>query len=173
MGKHCKDPFLGRWTRWQREKRKSGKLPPDRCEKLSRLGFHWELRHHTLGESRGWDARFEELMEFQARHSHCNVPEWGIASDWQTQILGRWVTQQRVMNRLGRLPAPRVAKLDEVGFIWDPQEADWRSHSMLLVEYIQRHGHSSVPSTSVEDTKLSQWVSQQRLAHLQACMSQS
>lgn len=38
--------------------------------KLEELGFAWQLCIVL-----GWDAMFEELKEFRAKHGHCNVPQ--------------------------------------------------------------------------------------------------
>jgi hypothetical protein len=44
MGKECTDPYLGRWTRWQRECHKHGKMRKERKETLENLGFPWARR---------------------------------------------------------------------------------------------------------------------------------
>jgi hypothetical protein len=43
-GKGCTDPYLARWTRWQRECLKNGKLGKEKKETLEKLGFVWTQR---------------------------------------------------------------------------------------------------------------------------------
>ena len=49
-GKGCKDPYLARWTRWQRECLKHGKLGKERKETLDNLGFVWTQREPTFSK---------------------------------------------------------------------------------------------------------------------------
>ncbi len=57
-------------------------------------------------------------------HMHMHA-EWGEEGKERSWILGRWVTQQRVLNKLSRLEPDRVNRLNALGFVWDAQEAEW------------------------------------------------
>jgi hypothetical protein len=70
---------------------------------------------------------------YKAEHGDCNVPQ-GWASD---PALGNWVSAQRYSKkRLDRgdprpgMTAARVAKLDELGFEWEPGR--WTGHKARL-----------------------------------------
>ena len=64
--------------------------------------------------------RYNELVEFQREHGHCNVPDKYSAN----AALGNWVTNQRSRYRNlknGNKPAitpTRVELLEKLGFQW-------------------------------------------------------
>ena len=70
-----------------------------------------------------WEEKLVRLEAYKAVHGDCNVPlRW--ADDKQ---LGKWVVHQRGRKRkLDRgepskgMTAARAAKLDALGFAWDP-----------------------------------------------------
>merc|ERR1712032_1178206 len=124
---HCNIPRkyaggLGMWVKNQRKKKKSQSLDADRNERLEELGFQWEVTRmlHDQSDARlRWDARFRELQEF--------VEAYGTSEEPQRHPggLGKWVCKQRYMGaeKLGRLDASRVEKLEELGFRWGNTES--------------------------------------------------
>merc|ERR1712194_5264 len=58
-----------------------------------------------------WEERYNELEEYTKRHGHCRVPR-------ESDSLGRWVAEQRMYYKKGRLLDFRVARLQEIGFEW-------------------------------------------------------
>jgi hypothetical protein len=123
---------LGRWVKMQREQKKSTDLrtagvqlppnkrprpcmPPERIQKLDSIGFSWES-----GNRRGWEERYQELLQYRAQHGDCNVPQlWP-----ESRALGRWVMKQRcqynlkVQGKKSQLTDEKQAKLDAIGFAW-------------------------------------------------------
>eukprot|EP00977_Amphora_coffeiformis_P013008 scaffold3337_cov169-Amphora_coffeaeformis.AAC.18 len=123
---------LGRWVKMQREqkkttdRRKTGDqepsnkrprpcMPPERIAKLDSIGFCWES-----GTRRGWEERFEELLQYRAQHGDCNVPQlWS-----ENRALGRWVMKQRCHYNLkkqgkkSQLTDEKQARLEGIGFAW-------------------------------------------------------
>eukprot|EP00803_Ostreobium_quekettii_P008369 evm.model.scf_648.3 EVM.evm.TU.scf_648.3 scf_648:22258-26753(-) len=80
-----KYPGLADWVSLQRHTHKRGRLPEDRRRRLSGLGFTWQQQEYR------WQQRFNELVEFQKEHGHCNVPR-----DWpENPQLGDWVNAVR------------------------------------------------------------------------------
>jgi Helicase associated domain len=78
-------------------------------------------------------------------------------------LLGLWVARQRFGK--SKLSSERVRRLDELGFIWDPFEADWEAGVSHLKLYRDREGHCRVPQSHKENGfRLGQWVSGQRLS---------
>ena len=52
-----------------------------------------------------------------------------------------------------------IARLDRLGFVWDPADADFRHGLRLLGQYVARNGHAKVPLSWIEDgLKLGIWV---------------
>jgi hypothetical protein len=60
------------------------------------------------------------------------------------------------------MTAERAAKLEALGFAWDPGGAGWEEQLAKLKKYKRRHGDCSVPLRWAEDPVLGQWVNGQR-----------
>lgn len=123
---------LGRWVKMQREQKKTTDrrkagipvpankrprpcMPPERIVKLDSIDFSWES-----GTRRGWEERYDELVQYRSKHGDCNVPQlWP-----QSRALGRWVMKQRCQYNLkkqgkkNQLTDEKEAKLDAIGFAW-------------------------------------------------------
>ena len=116
----CKVPAsqgqLGSWVLKQRQIYKKGKLPQDRIDRLSSIGFNWTLVERTVP----WGTRFCELVQYKAKHGDCNVPR---SSHRQ---LGKWVDTQRQQYKRGKLAQDRINRLSGIGFDWTPQRGGSR-----------------------------------------------
>jgi hypothetical protein len=100
-------PKLAAWVNKQRKLQKEGRLRADRQTRLDELGFVW----NTLDA-----AWFIELKRYKEEYGDCNVRQ-----KWRHNLkLAAWVSFQRVQERAGKLSAERKARLDELGFDWDP-----------------------------------------------------
>jgi superfamily II DNA or RNA helicase len=109
---HCNisdDSKLGRWVRKQRQNR--NKLSPAHVAQLQELGFTWDP-HDAL-----WEQMYVELEQYSHEHGNCNV---SARSKTHVQ-LGTWVNNQRALYRRGKLSLTRKARLDALGFDWNPQ----------------------------------------------------
>jgi hypothetical protein len=152
---------LARWIWNQRERRTAGRLSQECIRRLDRLGFHWERL-----ERRTWEQRLAEVAEFRAKHGHCNIP----INYRENRRLGIFVSTTRSQRKRSLLSAERIAKLDELGFMWRGQKnvtddglsKPWRTRFADLLRYKEVHGNCDVPAKWEEDEKLSNWVSQQR-----------
>jgi superfamily II DNA or RNA helicase len=107
----------------------------------------------TLGST--WDFRFGELIKYKNQNGNCNPPRHGI-----TQTLGNWVAYQRLHKSI--LSADRIKKLDSIGFIWTPLQAEWEEMFDVLKEYKQKYSSCNVPYRYKDNPKLSYWVQKQR-----------
>jgi hypothetical protein len=108
-----KDRALYVWLINQRQLKRRGALVTDRLNRLEDLGVDWQTF-----DSR-WNQRFEELAAFAKRHGHCNIPQSGGLNDY----LGKWLSQQRIAKRRGKLPRERVKKLNSLGVVWNISRA--------------------------------------------------
>ena len=52
--------------------------------------------------------------------------------------------------------------MNDLGFVWDVQEAQWLDQYEALKQYKEDHGHFIVPFRNDEFKKLSYWVTRQR-----------
>lgn len=162
---HCKVPQsqrpLGTWVTKQRAFRKKEKLTEERLEKLDDIGFDW-----GTGTFPTWVDRLEELANYKAEHSHCNVPT-------SHGPLGDWAHNQRALRKRGKLSKDRVEKLDNLGFDWAITHGKrlnlWDGRYEELKEYRAQHGHSNVPQN---EGTLGKWVCNQRQARKKGKLSE-
>ena len=101
---------LGRWVNKQRMKYMAGSLSQDGIDRLNSIGFKWSLK----GKRTPWETRFNELVQYKAKHGDCNVP---VMSQGQ---LGYWVDTQRKLYRKDKLSQERIDCLSGIGFNWTP-----------------------------------------------------
>lgn len=114
-----------------------------------------------------WDFMFSKLMDFKLRFKHANVPQMYS----EGPRLGRWAHYQRVEYWIyqetggGKITPERIRRLEEVGFVWNPQEEQWKKMFERLKAYKEERGHCKVPKAYEKDVELANWVRNQRLEH--------
>ncbi|MBF0584215.1 MAG: Helicase associated domain protein, partial [Magnetococcales bacterium] len=152
------NPALAFWAKEQRKERGRGKLAVERQVLLDELGFCWDL------EAAYWEEQLEALTRFQAEQGHCLVPP-----SWpDNPLLADWVSKQRRDWRAGRLAAERIVRLDDLGFVWDPEEREWQQQWAALAEFQASHGHCHVTEAMPE---LLEWIRQQRRSGMAQTLS--
>jgi len=105
-----------------------------------------------------WEALFQALVAFKENQGHCRVPDrWS-----ENPQLATWVRTQRQAFRKGKLSGERVARLEALGFEWDPVRAAWEAMFQALVAFKGKQGHCNVPFGWSENPELGTWVSNQR-----------
>jgi hypothetical protein len=72
--------------------------------------------------------------------------------------LAIWVGHQRWNYNANKLSPERIEKLNEVGFGWDPIEAQWLECYLELKD----HGDTLVPQRYSSNPSLGSWVRNQR-----------
>ena len=108
---------------------------------------------------RSWNINFELLRAYKKKHGNCNVP-WRYEKD---RKLGKWVYNQRWSRRKESLSDEKIAKLDSIGFSWNPHNDNWNAMFEQLVQYAIEHGGDcNIAAESSDNPKLAQWVYQQR-----------
>ncbi len=107
-----------------------------------------------------WDERLGELGAYKSRFGDCRVP-----ARWpENPSLGTWVSVQRETFKSGKLPPERAARLEAMGFDWDPWAADWDENYSALEAYKARFGDCRVLLRWPENPSLGAWVGAQRTA---------
>lgn len=151
---------LGWWVTTQRAKHRRGSLRPDRAALLEAVpGWEWNPRSNK----QSWDARYSLLIAFVNRKGHARVPPRFVEQGFG---LGKWVSTQRNLHRLGSLARDRAMLLELLpGWSWGaPAGERWERWFGLLAEYVEREGHARVPYSHVgpEGEGLGIWVNTQR-----------
>ena len=113
----------------------------------------------TLGQS--WDERLGELAVFRAQHGHTQVNRRSP----EVRQLGNWVGIQRKSFNQGCLSENRIARLNELGFDWNPFESKWERYFATLAEFYAAQGHCEVPFDWPKSSSLRAWISNQRNNH--------
>ena len=155
------NPQLGHWVQVQRRFRKLDRLPENRIQKLSEIGFEWEIH------AANWEQRLEELVAFKAEHGHVDVPK-----RWKANPkLAQWVRVQRGLRATGKLSQDRIDRLDAVGFVWRAHMASWDEMLAALRLFHAEHNHCRVPGNWPSNPKLANWVKTQRGSKAEGALS--
>lgn len=121
---HCAVPIaqgeLGTWVSKQRQLRKRGKLSKEKIDALDSLQFTWSTAEAD------WEDKFKRLCEWTRDHGHASVP-------FNEGELGWWVNTQRQCKRKGKLSPTREARLQSLGFIWNPSNSRSRTSNTNTV----------------------------------------
>jgi superfamily II DNA or RNA helicase len=109
-----------------------------------------------------WDTYFGKLAAFKERFGHCNVE-----SGWEEDpSFAGWVMAQRNRRNKGVLSDEQIARMDQLGFVWNYQDQKanetWMKWYRELENYSKEHGNPHVPRTHT-NTKLASWVWIQRM----------
>ena len=155
---HCNVPSegsqLGSWVHTQRSRRKRGELSPGRIAQLDALGFLWDPLEAQ------WEEGFQQFQAYVKEHRHCSVPAKYVTPDGYR--LGTWVDKQR--QNQDEMLAERKARLDGVGFIWDPYTDQWEEGFRYLQAFVRERKNCRTPITHItaDGYRLGQWVNVQR-----------
>ena len=123
---------LGTWVTTQRQAYAKGKLSHDRVKLLDNLKLIWD----PLEEE--WQIKYKLLKQYFEENGHTKVP-------FKNPDLGIWVFTQRRRRRKENLSIEKVALLDNIDFLWDPQEEEWQKQYLQLRKYFKDNCHVSVP----------------------------
>jgi hypothetical protein len=142
------DPSLANWVCTQRLSRKQ--LSNAQRKALDSLNFDWNP-HETA-----WNEQYQKIIAYKQRFGHCRVPE-----SWKEDpSLAAWI--YRIRHKKDTMSHERQAKLNDVGFEWDPCETAWTENFQKVIAYKQRFGDCNVPTKWKEDPSLGIWVQGQR-----------
>lgn len=118
----------------------------------------------VMSQSDQWHSSFRKLILFRQRHGHCLVP--CIFDD--DPALARWVKRQRyqyyllINGKKSSMKKVRIKMLNDIGFIWDAQEALWQERFRELLNFKRANGHCAVPTMYAPNQQLATWVKFQR-----------
>jgi len=101
-----------------------------------------------------WEESFQALIDYHKLNGHVNIS----AKSNENPGLGKWVAQQRWLNKKGALPQNRKELLDKLGMRWGV-DANFDDHFDTLIMFKEQNGHCLVPFHYSNDNRLGRWVS--------------
>jgi superfamily II DNA or RNA helicase len=123
--------------------------------------FAQALRAQLVSKTtESWMFWYGLLQTFVSEHGHCGVTRDHVTASGYR--LGSWVQTQRQQE--GRMSSERKARLDALGFVWDPWMDQWEEGFGHLQAFVSEHGHCGVPDRHVTASgyRLGSWVHTQR-----------
>merc|ERR1712238_553917 len=103
------DKQLCRWVENQRQRYKRGKVSDWRIERLTSIGFVWDV----CGKE--WDDKYQQLLVYKQANNHTFPYSGRIYS-----TLGKWVGDQRALYHNKKILKSREDQLNLIGFDWNP-----------------------------------------------------
>lgn len=143
---------LGNWISNQRQAHSSGKLSPERAQKLESIGFVFNA------EDAAFETGLNELQTYKDKHGHANVPIAYVSESGYK--LGTWCGNVR--TRMKKNPdAERLAKLAELGFALDANAQSWQSHFELCVLELKKRGFVNTNAEASTGERIGAWLYRQ------------
>lgn len=113
-----------------------------------------------------WDLMYQKARNYYTVHGNLEVSKRYRTQDGYP--LGQWLqTQRRVRagTAYGALSQERIARLDNIGMIWDNRrDIAWKCNYLAAQQYFQQHGNLKVPVRyeTPEGIRLGSWISNLR-----------
>ena len=128
-------------------------LRTEQVNSLNKLGFEWDPQ-----ESFQWKNFFEKLVAYKEEFGDCLVePRRNFRLRRKREYsLASWVSQKR--SQKDGLTPEQVNSLDDLGFVWDSQEAQWETYFKHLVAYKEEFGDCLVWRPFRPYNTLASWV---------------
>ena len=138
---------LGRWVHEQRKRYNKGKLSQDRNDRLNGIGFDWTPPRGGRSRERPWEIRFNELVQYKAKHGDCNVPN-------RQGKLGTWADKQRSTYKKDKLSQDRIDRLNGIGFDWTPPRGKRKAIPSSREQSSSRQMRVPSPCTNVQSLSI-------------------
>jgi len=147
---------IGSWVQNVKSNYKSGKLSSEQIKTFEESHPTWTW---TLLDQQ-WEEFFSMLEDFKKAHGHCNVGSKGKTKE--ERVLYEWVNTQRKRLTVGKLPEARKARLEAIGFLFQPIDP-WMESYEILVAYVAREGSANIPVNHIENGySLGRWAGKLR-----------
>ncbi|MFE7779283.1 Helicase associated domain protein [Streptomyces sp. NPDC057445] len=101
-------------------------------------------------ERQDWTRGYWAARRWSSREGHLRVPLGAeMGTDRGAYPLGRWIRRQRAAYASGQLDGLRAARLERLGMVWDPAEAEWQDNVAAARLYMGRYGTLAAPRGAV------------------------
>jgi superfamily II DNA or RNA helicase len=147
---------LGSWQSGQRKNYKKGKLSSDRIERLEKIGFIWKILEEQF------EKGFQETLLYKERTGNPNAPQnYKTAAGFR---LGIWQSGLRSRSKKKKLSSDQIERLENIGFIWDRFEAQFKKGFEETLLYKERTGNPNalVSYNTADGFLLGHWQSNQK-----------
>ena len=143
---------LNTWCSTQRLNK--DKLSEKQIELLDELNFQWRVLEDEFEE------RIEWLLEYKEEHGDLLIPRRYP----KNPKLANWVYRIRNPKDKALLSEDRINRLNKLGFVWDVEDYNWNLKFEELSDYYKQINYKGGRVSSYPNSKLSSWVSRQRVA---------
>ena len=156
--------WLNKWLNEQKQiyrGNRNGKiLTKEQIARLEEIGIFWEDKS-AVDKVSVWEQNYTEAKKFYLSNGHLNVPNDYLTSDGKK--LNAWIIRQRALYKTKKLSAEQVARLENIGMVWTPDDA-WEVGFEHARSYFEKHGDLLVMSQYVcnDGYKLGNWITNQR-----------
>ncbi|VEU37781.1 unnamed protein product [Pseudo-nitzschia multistriata] len=149
-----------------------------RIRRLNEVGFVWDAREAS------WQDMYQRLLVYKEQNNgstmvpfvpqdHRSNNKSSGSTEQQSESLGVWVKVQRHKKQLGEMSEKRLVLLNEIEFVWDPQEAQWAEMFDRLCKYQkENNGCTRVPRAYSPDPELGAWLNTNRRAYKRKTLPQ-
>lgn len=142
---------LAAWVRTVRESWRAGRLHEIHVRLLTEADFSF------APNDTAWATQYESLKRYVQVVGSAKVPR-----DHENRSLAIWVMHQRSHFKDGLLEDREIALLNELGFIFDPQDQQWRDNLQRVQAFKKKHGHALIPRRFPEDKQLADFAAEMR-----------
>lgn len=143
------------WILRQCDDYAAGKLSAERLKQLADIGFTFGNRHDV-----SWSRHFAILERKYLAGEDVNVVKGTSIAGLD---LGGWVRNQRQARRKGKLSEERIAKLEKIGFHFEPAKEEWARPFGILKRLHACGKDVNLPGHAVIDgVKIGAWIANQR-----------
>jgi hypothetical protein len=170
---------LAEWTQEQRMLYQNDSLEAEKINKLDGLNFDW-----NPDADLAWNAMFDRLLAYVRKYKTVAVPDacskdppLGKWAGLQRRRYAKYFKEQSMIDLASMVKAAdesatrilpsivhfsRLSKLNNIGFIWDVNEAQWIEMYKKLIVYVNTTNSTLVPIDSEDDPGLGYWIKKQR-----------
>ena len=148
---------LGIWLLRQKELYREGKLQDEKITALDKLGVVWDY----------WrEANFKHNLDLLIKYKE-EKGNFFMTTNYKTPdgvALATWCTSLRGLRKRGKLSDERIRILEEIGFPWNIDDAEWEEGYKHANEYYEKHGNLNMPKDYVTEDgyNLGPWLTTQR-----------
>lgn len=134
---------LAQWCTYQRRKYKDGVLPDFQLKEFTDLDFFWNPNDdkHTFKDREKfqsqWDKMYGLMLMYKEESGTIVVPQ---VIEGKYKKLGRWVNTQRTKKANGSLLPERQKKLEDIGFVWNKPDKEFKDRLKLIKEIQKKVG---------------------------------